>query len=710
MTLNVNVQELDHTSAQLAAMDASHERLAKSKEEYEKQTPLLTKSRRLLSKMSWHSVLDSITLYGCLAIFFLVVAYILQKRLIYFVPSFLIPSFGKSPGALRQSPAVDLQSPAGLPPSTFGNSPGSAMGPSAAGPPSNDRWYEAQPGYDGGEKIRDDRWYEAQPNDTAGPDSSAGFGAHQQPVGSHQQPSASNQHTLQQQQQQRQLEEAYREASAQHPAPQPSPLPDTLTHHAAGTGRQHQQNQPHMPSDTDFPEGDVMSWQQAADAQMKDASTQIPLSRSDRPRPIQVGMVPRMPAMTATPAPHASQAASGIRQGLEEASMPHQPRDASQAATVHEDLGWTPISVAGLGELGVQEAMLSSGLAGIGATDQTDHASDQPQQQQQQQQDLETHGDSLPTDEASTGLGLSPDLDTYPGLEKATEFAKATDFGAQPEPDEADSSEVLNATASSNETIDLDTHPGLEQASIPDAAQATDAAGDDLLDVDGIAAANLTLHGDNVLDVDSTSAEKISLQGAGLSEDLMNASGNSSTSKAGPDMELQLNETERGSSAKGGVAPESDSDDALLEPGTPSQGHEAGLFQSASTTADGAANESSSPDSWADEDWNLMEDDAEDAASEGPEIERLSAKDLGSPDSAADWNSSEALTSHPETITDFDADAAEEEAADELDSSSLFLSQEEMLASEAAGGPCFEMSLCRTMVADDPHKSAVIHV
>ncbi|KAK9864918.1 hypothetical protein WJX84_012275 [Apatococcus fuscideae] len=156
-------QELDHTSATLAAMDASHERLAKSKEEYEKQTPLLTRSRRLLSKMSWHSLLESLILYGALAFFFLVVAFIIQKRLRYFVPSFLVPSFGKPHSK------VPGQYPAGLQQGGL-ESPGRFADPSGSGSPSNDKWYEAQPGYDLPGDVNDDQWLseptQGQPGDS----------------------------------------------------------------------------------------------------------------------------------------------------------------------------------------------------------------------------------------------------------------------------------------------------------------------------------------------------------------------------------------------------------------------------------------------------------------------------------------------------------------------------------------------------------------
>ena len=75
-------QELEHTSATLAAMDASNDRLAEGREELRGQRGLFASSRRLLRALFTSSALDTVSLYGGLAIFFLVVAYILQVSVV----------------------------------------------------------------------------------------------------------------------------------------------------------------------------------------------------------------------------------------------------------------------------------------------------------------------------------------------------------------------------------------------------------------------------------------------------------------------------------------------------------------------------------------------------------------------------------------------------------------------------------------------------
>ena len=54
------------------------------------------RSRLLLNTMRLHNMLDWLLLWGGVAFFALVVLYILQKRLLYFVPNVLKPSFLKS--------------------------------------------------------------------------------------------------------------------------------------------------------------------------------------------------------------------------------------------------------------------------------------------------------------------------------------------------------------------------------------------------------------------------------------------------------------------------------------------------------------------------------------------------------------------------------------------------------------------------------------
>ena len=56
----------------------------------------MSRSRLLLNTMRLHNMLDWLLLWGGIAFFTLVVLYILQKRLLYFVPNMLKPSFLKT--------------------------------------------------------------------------------------------------------------------------------------------------------------------------------------------------------------------------------------------------------------------------------------------------------------------------------------------------------------------------------------------------------------------------------------------------------------------------------------------------------------------------------------------------------------------------------------------------------------------------------------
>lgn len=102
-TRQLMAQELEHTSATLAAMDASNERLAEGREELRGHRSLFSGSRRLLRALFRSSVLDSMSLYGGLALFFIVVAYILQKRTLYFAPvgKLMAPAAGTAWNASR---------------------------------------------------------------------------------------------------------------------------------------------------------------------------------------------------------------------------------------------------------------------------------------------------------------------------------------------------------------------------------------------------------------------------------------------------------------------------------------------------------------------------------------------------------------------------------------------------------------------------------
>ncbi len=366
-------------------MDASHERLAKSKEEYEKQTPLLTRSRRLLSKMSWHSLLESLILYGALAFFFLVVAFIIQKRLRYFVPSFLVPSFGKPHSK------VPGQYPAGLQQGGL-ESPGRFADPSGSGSPSNDKWYEAQPGYDLPGDVNDDQWYQAQPDDMPG-----AF-PHTQQQQFHdpqqQQDSALQQH-------QPQLEEAYREAVAQPQQPSPEP-PGNSKQNGHSMPSRHVDAGRQTPSSSISSDADPAGSSAAAADLNEDLSTRLQPEKSTP-----VTSMPAAPVKTAVPPKAASAAELEIRQGLGIENMPKP----SQAASDHQ----SP----------------HGHLAGSQPTDPTDSSvsPQQPAADADAARGLETYPglekarhSETPQSAASAGQpvnDLPGDLATYPGLEKA---------------------------------------------------------------------------------------------------------------------------------------------------------------------------------------------------------------------------------------------------------------------------------------------------
>ena len=131
------LQELEHTSATLAAMDLSDTTLTAAKDEFSSQKAghrrwdahlgteptvsdpvmcccclfsvglsaqygwLLRRSHKLLSTMRQHSLLDILTLWGGISIFTLVVVYIVTKRSLYFVPEFAKAPFRSAPKCAR---------------------------------------------------------------------------------------------------------------------------------------------------------------------------------------------------------------------------------------------------------------------------------------------------------------------------------------------------------------------------------------------------------------------------------------------------------------------------------------------------------------------------------------------------------------------------------------------------------------------------------
>ena len=88
-------QQIENQQNILAAMDASHEQLSKTTEEYVGQSSVYGNTRQLLRTMKGHSSWDKLVLYGGFAMFLLVCLYIVQKRSMYFVPTFIKTGVGK---------------------------------------------------------------------------------------------------------------------------------------------------------------------------------------------------------------------------------------------------------------------------------------------------------------------------------------------------------------------------------------------------------------------------------------------------------------------------------------------------------------------------------------------------------------------------------------------------------------------------------------
>jgi len=84
-------EELEHTSATLAAMDISHQQLGKTRKEYVGQHSLLRRSKGLLRTIDWQNRSETIMLWGGLILFVLVSLYVAQKRVVYFVPESMRP-------------------------------------------------------------------------------------------------------------------------------------------------------------------------------------------------------------------------------------------------------------------------------------------------------------------------------------------------------------------------------------------------------------------------------------------------------------------------------------------------------------------------------------------------------------------------------------------------------------------------------------------
>ncbi|KAI3436768.1 hypothetical protein D9Q98_006180 [Chlorella vulgaris] len=91
-TRQVLAEELEHTGATLAAMEASHSQLAKTGDEYRGQHGRLKRSKGLLRTLNWQAKSETYMLWFGLSLFVLVCAYIFQKRAGHFVPDRLKPA------------------------------------------------------------------------------------------------------------------------------------------------------------------------------------------------------------------------------------------------------------------------------------------------------------------------------------------------------------------------------------------------------------------------------------------------------------------------------------------------------------------------------------------------------------------------------------------------------------------------------------------
>ena len=90
--LSSSLQELQHTSATLAAMETSGTTLKAANKQYKAQRGTIKQSHGLLRTMRVNSIKANLKLYTALAFFTAVVAYVGLRRMSYFVPPALVPS------------------------------------------------------------------------------------------------------------------------------------------------------------------------------------------------------------------------------------------------------------------------------------------------------------------------------------------------------------------------------------------------------------------------------------------------------------------------------------------------------------------------------------------------------------------------------------------------------------------------------------------
>ena len=104
----IMLEQIDNTQSILASMDASHEQLSKVTKEYQGQSDVFGNSKRLLRTLRRHSTWDKLVLYGGATMFLLVCLYVIQKRSLYFVPTFVKTGLGRLVPTWSRSSASNI--------------------------------------------------------------------------------------------------------------------------------------------------------------------------------------------------------------------------------------------------------------------------------------------------------------------------------------------------------------------------------------------------------------------------------------------------------------------------------------------------------------------------------------------------------------------------------------------------------------------------
>ena len=105
----VILEQINSTQTILASMDVDHEQLGKVATEYQGQSAVFGSSKRLLRTLKRHSTWDKLVLYGGAAMFLMVCLYVVQKRSLYFVPTFVKTGLGKLVPTWSRSSGQDLE-------------------------------------------------------------------------------------------------------------------------------------------------------------------------------------------------------------------------------------------------------------------------------------------------------------------------------------------------------------------------------------------------------------------------------------------------------------------------------------------------------------------------------------------------------------------------------------------------------------------------